>query len=605
MPNVSPIASKSGIKDYICRVKHYTIPIFVPELACPNRCVFCNQNSISGCYDQPSVSEVKEIIDTRLSTMPLGNNKCHIEVGFFGGNFTGIDELMQRQYLSIALTYLQRKKIHGIRLSTRPDYITSDSLRLLREYGVTTIELGAQSLDDEVLKLSGRGHTAADVERASRMICEAGFDLGLQMMTGLPGDTKEKSLITAQKIIELGAKCTRIYPTLVIKGTKLEDLYQQGLYKPQSLKEAVSLASELYVIYRDADVEIIRMGLHPSENLTEGNDLLAGPYHTSFRQLVESEIWRKHFEFFCDSWYSNGIIPKKEGVTIAVLDDTLRIEVNAEELNHAIGYNGSNRDFLLAKFRNVNFISKNVNRLSIIGEPDRALIIAAKGIPLPAKNELAKTGQLILLEGNSPVYKSISNHPDIYICQGPGKAVISPDTPPVIQETLRDLDFPFVWGISEPVKQYPGSAKYNAVVTKRLIIHNFKITDPAILEVFSEQERVHVKQGYTRCNLLPLELPGGAIRFITSDQGIKKVLDNLGYEVLYVDPKRIVLKGQKHGFFPGCCGILNDVVLINGSLGTHPEGEVIRAFIHNTGFRTHELFEGRLTDVGSILSFLH
>ena len=605
MPNVSSNASKSGRKDYICKVKHYTFPIFVPELACPNRCVFCNQNSISGCYDQPSLAEVRNVIENRLSTMPVEDDNCHIEIGFFGGNFTGIDEFMQREYLSLASSYLREGKIRGIRLSTRPDYITDDSLKLLNEYSVTTIELGAQSLDDEVLKLAGRGHTVADVERASGLIKGAGYCLGLQMMTGLPGDTKEKSLYTARRIIELGAECTRIYPTLVIKGTELEDLYRKGLYKPQSLEEAVSLAADLYVLFKDAGVDIIRMGLHPSENLTAENDLLAGPFHISFRQLVESEIWRRYFALICDSWFSLGILPEKEDTTLTIQDDNILIEVSTNELNQAIGYNGHNRDFLHTRFRDVIFKVKTVNQLSEVEKIARPLIIAAKGIPLPAKNELSRKGHLYLLEGDSPVYKSISNHPDIYICQGAEKAVISPDTPQGIIEALRELNFPFIFGSSSPQKQYPGSARYNAVVTKRLIIHNFRITDPIILEVHSDKERVNVKQGYTRCNLLPLECTDGTVKFITSDFGIKKVLDNLGYEVFYADPAGIVLKGQKHGFFPGCCGILKDVILINGSLDTHPDGEAIRNFIVDADFRPHELFKGRLTDVGSILSFLH
>lgn len=586
-------------------MKHYTIPIFVPELACPNRCVFCNQNSISGCYDQPSFSEVREVIENRLATMPDDRNACHIEVGFFGGNFTGIDEFLQREYLSIALPYLQAGKIQGIRLSTRPDYITHESLRLLKEYGVTTIELGAQSLDEAVLRLSGRGHTVADVEKASLMIRNAGFSLGLQMMTGLPGDTKEKSLNTARRIIELGAKCTRIYPTLVIKGTELEDRYLKGLYKPQTIEEAVALAAELYVLFNDAGVDIIRMGLHPSENLTEGSDLLAGPFHISFRQLVESEIWRRYFNLLCESWFSKGIIPENKVADITVQGDKLRVEVSAGELNQAIGYNGTNRDFLLTRFKDVVFKVKSDDKISALKNNGNPLIIAAKGIPLPAKNELSRIGYLSLMEGNSPVYKSISNHPDIYICQGPGMVVISPDTPTVIQEMLRELRIPFTYGSSAPEKQYPGSAKYNAVVTGHLIIHNFKITDQEILKAFPDKEKVHVKQGYTRCNLLPLESLNGDVRFISSDHGIKKALENLGYEVLYVNPASIVLKGQKHGFFPGCCGIMKDEVLVNGSLDNHPEGEAIRDFITNAGFRVHELFRGRLTDVGSILTFLH
>ena len=176
-------------------MKHFTIPVFVPELACPNRCVFCNQHSISGCRQQPEPEEVREIVDKHLST--ISSEDSHIEIGFFGGSFTGIELGLQEKYLSVAHAYLRAGKIRGIRLSTRPDYVNHEVLNLLKSYGVTTVELGAQSLDNEVLKLSGRGHTVADVEKASAMILSAGFKLGLQMMTGLPGDSPEKSIETA------------------------------------------------------------------------------------------------------------------------------------------------------------------------------------------------------------------------------------------------------------------------------------------------------------------------------------------------------------------------------------------------------------------------
>ncbi len=200
-----------------------------------------------------------------ISSFPKGNK--HVEIGFFGGNFTGIPLDDQEKYLQVAQPFLEKGIVQGIRLSTRPDYIDEQGLHLLKKYGVTTIELGAQSMDNDVLQQSARGHTAEDVENASRMIIAAGFRLGLQMMVGLPGDTLEKSVFTARKIIELGACETRIYPVLVIKGTKMAEWYEQGKYKPLSMEEAVFWVKTILPLFEDAGVEVTRVGLHSSEGL--------------------------------------------------------------------------------------------------------------------------------------------------------------------------------------------------------------------------------------------------------------------------------------------------------------------------------------------------
>ncbi len=563
-------------------MKHFTIPVFIPELACPNRCVFCNQNSISGCYEQPDLKEVEEIIESRLKTIltPKTNgnlNKVHIEIGFFGGNFTGIDEDLQRDYLSIAYKYLKEGQIDGIRLSTRPDYITVSSLNLLKEYGVNAIELGAQSLDDEVLKQAGRGHSVADIERAASLISEFGFELGLQMMTGLPGDTTEKSKATARKIVALGASCTRIYPTLVIKNTELEQLWLSGRYIPQSLDEAVILTAELLTIFEEGGVKVIRVGLHPSEDLVKGDDMLAGPFHVSFRQLAETELWRQKLQKLINN--------RPEGGNIVV-------KIPDNELNQAIGFNGSNRIMLEKHFKKVVF-----EQIQTVVDT-RPIIIADKRTPLPAKNALKQLGTLTLIESDPSVYKAIAGHPDIFICQGNDAVVVSPSLPENIVQQLELRNYKINRGTALPGKTYPASAIYNAVVTDDLMIHNLKITDHTILEVFSSRKAVHVNQGYTRCNLLPL------IRgFITSDRGIEKTLTVEGFNVLYVDPTPVVLKGHKHGFFPGCCGVMDDTILICGSLNYHSQAGELRDFIASAGMKVHELFDGKLTDVGSILVF--
>jgi histone acetyltransferase (RNA polymerase elongator complex component) len=318
--------------------RHYTIPVFIPEEACPNRCVFCNQRRISGSACAPSVDEVKAGIEKHLSTIPHGSE---VEIGFFGGNFTGIPVSEQKTYLETVQHWIQSGRVSGIRISTRPDYISAESLALLQSYHVKTIELGAQSLDDEVLRLSGRGHSRADVVSASRLIRENDFSLGLQMMTGLPGDTPEKTLETAREIIRLGAACTRIYPTLVIRNTELETLYLKGLYQPLSLEEAVNRCADIIPLFVHSGVRILRTGLHPSEGLLDGSSLVAGPFHVNFGEMVYSEVWHRIFQDFLNE---TPLTTKEKNLVLCVAQGMR---------NAAFGYQALNRALLLTGFRTV------------------------------------------------------------------------------------------------------------------------------------------------------------------------------------------------------------------------------------------------------------
>ena len=319
------------------RVRHFTIPVFIPEEACPNRCVFCNQHRIAGAECAPSVIEVIAKVDEHLLTIPAGSE---VEIGFFGGNFTGIPVDKQKAYLASVQHHVVSGRVSGIRISTRPDYISRDILLMLKQYHVTTVELGAQSLDEEVLKLAGRGHTAAQVHEASQMIKESGFNLGLQMMIGLPGDNAEKSIFTAQEIIRLGAECTRIYPTLVIKDTELEQFFLEGKYAPLSQEEAISRVADLVPLFITAGVKILRIGLHPSEGLLDKTSLVAGPFHVAFGELVFSEIWRRLISTMI---FENG----KRNI--------LTLTVSSGMSNAAIGHKAMNKAMLQENFRKVVF----------------------------------------------------------------------------------------------------------------------------------------------------------------------------------------------------------------------------------------------------------
>lgn len=303
--------------------RHYNIPVFLPELACPNQCVFCNQSHISGQKTIPLPTDITAIVEKYLQTISSGND---IQIAFFGGSFTGLPIALQQKYLQAAAPFIASGKVTGIRLSTRPDYITSDILEILARYNVQDIELGAQSFDESVLKQSQRGHTVQHIEDASKRIIDAGFSLGLQMMIGLPGDTLEKSMHTAQRIVELGAHSTRIYPTLVIANTELAERYKRGEYIPLSLDEAIVWTKSIYTYFEDNTVQVLRTGLHPTEEFDSHTTLLAGPYHRSFKELVMTAIWHDIY---------TKTLPKRRG--------KLTIRVPESQINYAVGYQQRNR----------------------------------------------------------------------------------------------------------------------------------------------------------------------------------------------------------------------------------------------------------------------
>ncbi|MFZ4740232.1 MAG: elongator complex protein 3 [Bacteroidales bacterium] len=317
--------------------KHFTIPIFIPELACPFRCIYCDQHKISGIKTIPSPNDVKAIIEKNLSTISKDNSE--IEIGFFGGSFTGIPINEQQAYLKIAQPYIEQGIVNSIRISTRPDYISIDILHFLQKFNVKTIELGAQSLDDEVLQLSKRGHTVADVKKSSQLIKSLGFELGLQMMIGLPGDTLEKTIATANKIVELRADNTRIYPCIVIKGTYLEELYIKGKYKVLTIDESIDAIKSIIPIFENANVKIIRIGLHPSKDL-QGAAFVAGPYHSSLRELVETKLWEDKLKIYSENSGNH---------------QNINIFVAPKMFNFAIGYYAANRKILEKTYRKVKF----------------------------------------------------------------------------------------------------------------------------------------------------------------------------------------------------------------------------------------------------------
>ena len=262
------------------------IPVFVPHLGCPNDCVFCNQRRISGQQLPAGPDTVRNAIESAAAFLPKGEKR---QLAFYGGSFTAIPICQQEALLAVAKEYLDRGEIHSIRLSTRPDAIDDTVLDRLERYGVETIELGAQSLDEDVLILSGRGHTAEHVQQASRLIKQWGFKLILQMMTGLPGDTAQKDIETAKKMIALNPDGVRIYPTVIVRDTALYDMWQAGEYKEHSVEDAVQVCARLLPLFEAAGIPVIRLGLNPTDDLS-GGDAAAGAYHPALGEMVKSRI---------------------------------------------------------------------------------------------------------------------------------------------------------------------------------------------------------------------------------------------------------------------------------------------------------------------------
>ncbi len=271
-------------------MKHINVALFVPHEGCPQQCVFCNQHHISGKNTRLCAKDIDNAVTAAGATLANTHGKIgKREIAFFGGSFTAIDRGYMLELLKAAQPYLDDNRFTGIRISTRPDAIDDEICQLLKQYGVTAIELGAQSMSDRVLAMNRRGHTAQSVVDACAHIKSHGFELGLQMMTGLYGSSAQESIMTALKIIELEPKTVRIYPTVVLGGTCLEQLTASGKYRPQTLEESVSLCAKLLKIFYEEKIEVIRLGLHSGGGVEDG--YIAGPYHPAFRELCDAAIY--------------------------------------------------------------------------------------------------------------------------------------------------------------------------------------------------------------------------------------------------------------------------------------------------------------------------
>ena len=313
--------------------KIFHIPVFVPHKGCPHDCIFCNQKKITGQDKEAHISDIKKLVDEHLDSIlsKVSREKAYIEIAFFGGSFTGIEIERQTELLSLANKYLKDGKIDGIRCSTRPDYINDDILKMVKSYGMSVIELGVQSTDDDVLLSSNRGHTYDDVVKACELIKSHGITLGLQMMTGLPGDTFEKSVKTAQDLISLNPSCVRIYPTLVMENTGLYELYDNGKYSPFSLDETLDLCCKLVKMFYSSKIDVIRIGLQTTDNINENT--VIGPYHPAIAELIQGRLVRD-------------VIEKNANFSSKVIN----LLVNKSMVSSASGHNRANKKYFKEKY---------------------------------------------------------------------------------------------------------------------------------------------------------------------------------------------------------------------------------------------------------------
>ncbi len=314
-------------------MKHSNVAIFIPHVGCPHLCSFCNQRNISGENSIPTGEDVKNICFSAINEI---TDKSNAEIAFFGGSFTAVNRTYMIELLSAASEFVGKGKFKGIRISTRPDYIDDEVLYILKKYGVTSIELGAQSMSDRVLEANERGHSAEDVRKASLLIKEHGFELGLQMMVGLYQSTESDDYYTMCEIIALRPDTVRIYPVVVLKDTQLGELYQSGIYKLYDFDKAVEICANMLYMFEFMGIKVIRLGLHASKDVSE--NAIAGFYHDSFREICESRIFRMKI---------NSLLKEEKGEFF--------IDVPKGALSKAIGQKKSNVEFFKKNGLNICF----------------------------------------------------------------------------------------------------------------------------------------------------------------------------------------------------------------------------------------------------------
>ncbi|OQY60553.1 MAG: hypothetical protein B6245_00960 [Desulfobacteraceae bacterium 4572_88] len=320
--------------------KPFIIPVFIPHAGCLHQCAFCNQAKITSVRRQLLSSEQFRLLVEGFLNYK-GSRRKLVQIAFYGGTFLGLEKNDIERLLREADRFVQAGKVDGIRFSTRPDTVDQKRLDIIRDFPVSTIELGVQSMDDRVLKQSRRGHTAADTERAFYLLREQGYEVGMQMMVGLPGENHASALDTGKKIAALSPDMVRIYPTVVIENSPLARWYRDGKYMPLPLDACVTLVKQLYLLFQEKNIRVIRMGLQASEDFEKGTSILAGPYHPAFGHMIYSEI----FLDILSAALTVQNIPQK-----SVPHGTISIRVHPRNISKMRGMNNKNIDILKRQF---------------------------------------------------------------------------------------------------------------------------------------------------------------------------------------------------------------------------------------------------------------
>jgi len=328
------------------QLKPFIIPVFLPHAACPHQCAFCNQSIITRQKPTPLSLKTTEA-NIRNFLQFKDQRRGKVQIAFFGGNFLGIEDKKMTSLLQMATRFVHRGEVDSLRFSTRPDTVRPESLEKIRPFPVGTIEIGVQSMDDAVLAASHRGHTAAETLTAVKYLKNENYEIGLQMMVGLPGDTCEKTMATARQMIRLSPDFVRIYPTVVLKGSPLAKWYQQGRYAPLPLDRCVTLVKKLYLLFLSHHINVIRMGLPSSEAFQGGSLILAGPYHPAFGHLVFAEILLDQAIAEIESKLKN--------------HNACRIRIHPKNISRLRGLKNKNVKIILKKFR--------LKTLDIVSDP--------------------------------------------------------------------------------------------------------------------------------------------------------------------------------------------------------------------------------------------
>jgi radical SAM superfamily enzyme len=558
------------------------IPIFIPHAGCPYRCIYCDQHRISGAAKIPSIEEIKSVIERNLKTISKAER---VEVAFFGGTFTLLPEDLQKKYLDAVYPYVRNKKIAGARISTHPEAVTEKSMKLFKKRGGCLVELGVQSLDKEVLKKTNRVMDFNTIKIAAGVIKNSGLDLGVQVMLGLPGDTLQKSIKTAQKLIELKPKTARIYPAVVLKGTGLGGLFKKGKYNPLSLEDAIEWSACVSDVFEKGAVKVIRIGLHPSECLNSKKIILAGPYHPSFGEMARARQMRNRI--------INILGAKK-------IPNRKIIEIHAPKnlFNLVSGHRGLEKKYLEkyygASVRLRSKLGGSPRRWTMIMIKDIRKVIAIIDPRMPpmAKKRLKQMGYYIREVPLHPKLAGpVKGHPDMMLFSY-GKRVIYEPRLEKIAGLLRDNGYECTRGEKIKSHKYPKDIIYDACSIGKSIIRYAGKIEKNIENL--KTEFIKVKQGYVKCSVVVVD----GKHIITSDKGIKDIWGKLA---LLVRPGSIKLPGYKTGFIGGASGRHKDKIFFTGSLKNHPDGRLMREFIEKRGKKVVELSSGELYDTGTIL----